>query len=599
MRLRRKTASLLVSVLLVSLLLSFIPQAAFQGEEQNENIAEFVDTVVAGTPHGPIVIGGDGEFRTIAEAESWPGDGSESDPFIIEDFDIDLGGTDGECIDIQDTSVHFIIRDCSFTGGSVIGGYGIYMWNATNCEVSGNIFYDNYYAMYIFDGNASVVNNEVLSTGSVGFFLSSLENSTISENTITGGQSGLILEGLRWCEINNNTITGSTQISMYLSFCDYLTLSDNDLISGTLAGLYLENSDNCTIIRNTCSDCGDGIFLSYARDNLFKDCTIEGNTNGLYFDVVGTSAWNVIEWCEFRDNLLWGIVVESGTRNLFKWNVFLNNSGPVTCDGSDNIFDYNHYDHYDKPDVDGDKIVDFPLSITGSGGAVDHHPLILFPAYPEWESSPVNQNIEFGEEFSYTLSIMPPIPVGEWYISDILRFVINETGTIKDIDTLDVGTYPIDIVVTNTYGLSLEGSFTVTVADSVSPVWMSLNQDKTFNFGDDVEIQLMAWDLAGIDSWYISDSVNFSVSPTSLVDTGILTIVGIENLAVGTYPLTITAYDPSGNYVTATLTVTVTTPGAGVGGGTEFIVSTAGLGVGILALVVAVFTFLSSRKSPE
>jgi hypothetical protein len=133
----------------------------------------------------------------------------------------------------------------------------------------------------------------------------------------------------------------------------------------------------------------------------------------------------------------------------------------------------------------------------------------------------------------------------------------------------------------------------------VSPVWISQIQDKTFGFDDDIEIQLMAWDLAGIDSWFISDAVNFSVSSTSLVDTGILTIAGIENLAVGTYPLTITAYDPSGNYITATLTVTVNAPGAGVGGGTEFIISTAGLGVGILALVVAMSTFLSSRKSSK
>jgi hypothetical protein len=277
----------------------------------------------------------------------------------------------------------------------------------------------------------------------------------------------------------------------------------------------------------------------------------------------------------------------------------VNNSfGAVDCDGSDNIFDYNYYDYYSGPDVDGDKIGDFPLSHPGAAGEEDPHPLLLFPTYPEWESSPVNQNIEFGEEFSYTLDVIPPIPVEDWEINDSIHFVIDETGTIRDIDTLDVGIYPIDIRVMNTYGLTLEGSFTVTVEDSVSPVWMSLNQDKTFSFGEDIEFQLMTWDLAGIDSWYISDSANFSVSSTSLVDTGILTIVGIENLAIGTYPLTITAYDPSGNYVTATLTVIVTAAGTG-SGGIESIVSTAGLGVGILALVVAMFTFLSSRKESK
>lgn len=108
---------------------------------------------------------------------------------------------------------------------------------------------------------------------------------------------------------------------------------------------------------------------------------------------------------------------------------------------------------------------------------------------------------------------------------------------------------------------------------------------------------MTAWDLAGIVSWELSDSGNFNLSSTSFTETDILTISGNENLVVGTYPLTITAYDPSGNYVTATLTVTVTTSGVGGGAtGTVFIMSTAGLVVGILALVVGIFAFLNSRK---
>jgi len=594
MRLKRKTASFLVSILLASLLLSSIHQTSLQREEQTGTEMKFVDTVVAGTPHGPITITGDGEFKTTAESESWAGEGSESEPYIIEDFDFDLGGTNGRCIDIQDTTAHFIIRDCTFTGASLTGGVGIYLFNITNGEISENILYDNHNGMYINADNSTIVRNEVLSTGSIGFW-ASMENSIISENTIHGGQTGLVLSGLVQCEICNNTITDSAQASMYLSSSDYLTISDNNLIRGTMAGLYLDFTDNCTINRNTCSECGNGISLSLSDDNSIKDCDLERNTNGLFIDPMG-SYENVIELCEFRDNVERGIILQTGSRNLVKWNVFVNNSfGAVHCDGSDNIFDYNYYDYYSGPDVDGDKIVDFPLSHPGTAGEEDPHPLLLFPTYPEWESSPVNQNIEFGEQFSYTLDVIPPIPVEDWEISDITHFVIDETGTIKDIDILDVGTYPIDILVTNAYGLTLEGSLTVTVEDSVSPVWMSLIQDKTFSFGDDIDIQLMAWDLAGIDSWYISDSENFSVSSISLVDTGILTIVGVENLDVGTYPLTITAYDPSGNYVTATLTVIVTTSGVDVSG-TEFIMSVSGLVVGSLALVVGIFAFLNSRK---
>jgi parallel beta-helix repeat protein len=599
MRLKRKTASLLITLLLASLLLSFIPQTNLQVEEQNGIDRKLVDTVVAGTPHGPIDITGDDQFKTIAEGESWPGDGSESDPYIIEDFDIDLGGTNGRCIYIRHTTVHFIIRDCTFTGASLAVGTGVNLNNVTNCEISGNIIFDNYYGLVIIGDNATVVNNEVLSTTAVGVYLSGLTNSVISGNTINGSMTGLILEGVIQCEVRNNTIADSSGTSMYLSFCDYLTLSDNDLINGNTAGLFLDNTDNCTIIRNTFSGCGDGIFISYSDENEIRDCTFESNTNGLAFDSMGSSGDSVIEWCEFRDNGERGVVIESATRSLFRWNVFLNNTlGPVECNGILNIFDFNHYDHITGPDDDGNKIADWPYLIQGSAGIEDPHPLLLQPTYPVWDSSPTNQHIEYGNEFSYALSIMPSIPVGEWEITDTTHFIMDDAGTIRDIDVLDVGTYPLNVTVTNTYGLSLEGSFTVSVADSVSPVWMSQNQDKTFSFDEDIEIQLIAWDLAGIDSWYISDSGNFSVSSTSLGDTGILAVVGIENLAAGTYPLTITAYDPSGNFVTATLTVTVTASGAGAGG-TEFIMSSSGLVLGIVALVVAIFSFLNTRKSPE
>ncbi|MFW9871191.1 MAG: hypothetical protein ACFFEL_16285, partial [Candidatus Thorarchaeota archaeon] len=87
-----------------------------------------------------------------------------------------------------------------------------------------------------------------------------------------------------------------------------------------------------------------------------------------------------------------------------------------------------------------------------------------------------------------------------------------------------------------------------------------------------------------------------SLISTSFGETAILTMIGIENLAVGTYPITVTAYDPSGNYVTATLTITVTVSEIGAAG-TEFIISTAGLGVAIVALIVGVYSFLQTRKS--
>ncbi|MHA2160006.1 MAG: right-handed parallel beta-helix repeat-containing protein [Candidatus Thorarchaeota archaeon] len=597
MKLRSKTKSLLVSILLVSFILSATPQTTLQEVEQMVNEREFGDNILAGTPHGSIVIIGDGDFKIIAEAESWEGDGSEETPYIIEGFDFDRGGTDGNCIDITDTTAHFVIRNCSFTGATATDRAGISLVNVTNCEVSDNFFFTNYNGMYLDCNNARILNNEFeVNAWTSGISALSLNNSIVSGNTVDGGggMSGFILWYVESCEISQNTIRNTWGSLMQISYSSNFTISDNEFVNGGQAINYFD-THNSTITRNDFSYNDYGISMLESNGNYVSGCMLENNTNGIR---LWDSQNNYIELCEIVNNEERGLEIHAtATSNLFKWNTFRNHSiANVIDDGTGNIGDYNYYDDYIGSDFDNDGIGDVPYLLSGTAGNVDSHPLLLKPASPVWDSPPENQNIEFGNSFSYNLEISSSVLIEDWYISDTTHFFVDETGTIRNTDILDVGIYSIDILVTNVYGLSMEGSFTVTVEDSVNPLWISQIQDKSFSYGDDIEIELMAWDLAGIDNWDISDSGNFSISTTSFAENGILTIMGIDNLAMGTYPLTITAYDPSGNYVTATLTVTVTTA-TPAGGGTDFIVSTAGLGIAIVALIVGVFSLIGSRKS--
>ena len=600
MRIEKKGTTILVSILLVSLLLSFIPQANFKtnttlhgvGPTEPEHAME--RALVSGVLHIPIVILGDGGFKAQAEVEGWPGNGDESSPYIIEGFDIDLGGSNGRCIEIADTAVHFIIRNCSLTDASSSGGIGIRLWNVSNYEVSNNILYNNHVGMQLNGNNASIVDNDFdAGSGSIGISIDSMRNSVISGNTFTGGQTGLNLISLNQCEISHNTVTGSPDTSMHLYFSHFITVSDNDFSGAVTVGIDLDYSDNCTIIRNNASNGGLGILLDEANDNSIRECTLEGNTNGMSFIL---SEKNVVEFCKIRNNPQWGIVIDSSsTRNLFRWNVFQDLLfGPAQCNGIVNIFDYNYYDYYVGVDENGDGIGDFPNPIPGTADAADYHPLLLEPAFPVWNPSPSSQELEFGDRFSYSLGVSSPVPIDDWHISDTTHFMVDDTGIIMDRGVLEVGTYPIDVVITNTHALSLEGSFTITVLDTTSPVWISQIQDKSFSAGEDIDIQLTAWDLAGIDSWDISDSENFSIASISFAETGIVTISDIGDLAAGTYTLTITTYDPSGNYVAASFAITVTGPGAAAG--IEFIMSTAGVGLGLVALIIALMTSAKARK---
>ncbi|MGY5873610.1 MAG: hypothetical protein RTV72_15280, partial [Candidatus Thorarchaeota archaeon] len=98
----------------------------------------------AGLPHSPITIDGNQNFSDTASLEGWPGDGSQSTPYIIEGFDIGVGGPSGYCIDIRNTDVYFEIRSCFLTGASA----GIYLAATSNGLLADNICSGNFYGIY-------------------------------------------------------------------------------------------------------------------------------------------------------------------------------------------------------------------------------------------------------------------------------------------------------------------------------------------------------------------------------------------------------------------------------------------------------------------
>ncbi len=109
MKVRGKFAILGAVIIVISFLL---PAEISMAKESKY---EFAETERSYTPHGIIRINSDAEFAQIAQQEGWPGDGSESNPYIIEGYEIDAQGV-GNCIYIGNTTVHFIIRNCYLHG---------------------------------------------------------------------------------------------------------------------------------------------------------------------------------------------------------------------------------------------------------------------------------------------------------------------------------------------------------------------------------------------------------------------------------------------------------------------------------------------------
>ncbi|MFW9985527.1 MAG: NosD domain-containing protein [Candidatus Odinarchaeota archaeon] len=370
-------------------------------------------------PYSPIAIYGDTEFHNTASSESWSGDGSFGDPYIIENYLIDVGGAPQSGIYINSTSVYFIIRHCIILGATTSGYFG--------------------------------------------------------------------------------------------------------------RGILLENVTNGQLINNTCQDNRIGICLVTTSELN----TLANNTCVNNFE----SGLQLLDFC---------------ANNTIHWNCFGNNPTNVVDNSTFNWYYYNYYSDYGGSDGNADGIGDTSHPIFGDAGNQDFYPLMYCSKPPTWAIPLSDRIIEFGSNFAYDLDATHAGPI-TWSLIASPSFTIDNTGLVTNVISLAVNNYPVQVRVSNIYGVSLDGSFVVTVQDTTSPTWVTSPTDQILVYATSLEYQLEATDLSGIDRWVIDDEVNFTISSTGLLANTIF-------LSPGIYPLTISVYDPYDNELSANITITVQAP---------------------------------------
>ncbi|MHA1483755.1 MAG: NosD domain-containing protein [Candidatus Thorarchaeota archaeon] len=298
------------------------------------------DTVLVNvsTAPGALLITSNSDFVT----QSWPGSGTEIDPYIIEGLDITLNATTAY---IGDVDAHFVIRGCSFSShvehfgdgiifNNVTNGQiesciimrktaGIYVTNSDNCTIWNNTIYDNYDAGIYAAGttNLTISENEaynstrcveILNSGSIAVY-----NNTIYE----GHDSGVYVESSPGTVVSLNTIyhVGSTMMgpspstvmfmmspgctasnnTLHSSFMGIASVMSpeciiaNNTINDILMGTYIYVSGSCVVTDNTLSNSG---FLIYGMTPADSYMIVSGNTvNGKPFGYVWNSTGEVID----------------------------------------------------------------------------------------------------------------------------------------------------------------------------------------------------------------------------------------------------------------------------------------------------------------
>ncbi|MFX1604273.1 MAG: right-handed parallel beta-helix repeat-containing protein [Promethearchaeota archaeon] len=314
----------------------------------------------------PIVISNNSDFADQAMTNLWDGNGSISDPYIIEGLNITTIGA--SAIHIGNTTVFFEIAGCFILGGTA----GIFLENVTH---------------------AKIWNTTIRYSESRGILVSESDDVKVTNNTIVGmsgaDSTGLYSLGSHYCEFSNNTIEAvlgwdilidySHNCSIthnYLStaYYDGIRLRDssennitlNEIAHSRLSGIKLGNSHKCRIEQNIVEYSeGDGISIEAS-----SSCMIEENVvheSGYYsLDLAGDTSDIVAN--TFYKSQIQGLRIQSDS-SLVTHNNFIENnlaftlfSSYIADVGLNNDISGNYYDVWTWPDEDENDIVDRPYS---------------------------------------------------------------------------------------------------------------------------------------------------------------------------------------------------------------------------------------------
>jgi len=319
----------IVASLVLVLLLNMMSVADFDGVPQRstENVLELEreGMRVGGTTHAPIIIDGDTNFSATVLVEGWSGNGSHANPYVIESLDIDHGGSAEVCINIINTRVHFIVRNCVLTGANVSPGSGLHLNNVTNGEIINNICTNNSYGIVLILSNSSIVaNNTCTNSNNKGVVLSSSSSNTVTNNTCTNNNYGVTLSSTSI----NNVVTDNTCTSNNFGITLGSTSKDNVVTDNTCNsnnyGIVTSSSTNNTmIVNNTCNDnLLYGIYVLLSSSNTVVNNTCTNNTQ--YGIFIEAGYYNVVVNNTCSSNQF-GVMLTSGVNSTVANNICTNN----------------------------------------------------------------------------------------------------------------------------------------------------------------------------------------------------------------------------------------------------------------------------------
>ena len=185
-------------------------------------------SAISYTNFSPITINGDADFANKTNTNYWLGNGTATNPYIINKLNITSSLANITLISIANTMVTFSIQN-DWLGGGMIG---IFLQNATNGYIE---------------------NNLIQSCIGYGIELFQSPQNALINNTIT------------------NIVGSGVHSGIYCSQSDQ-TLLENNTCSFNSIGIWLDQSTNCSVIANWVNYNGIyGIYTAYQGEILILE----------------------------------------------------------------------------------------------------------------------------------------------------------------------------------------------------------------------------------------------------------------------------------------------------------------------------------------
>ena len=328
---KSNTRSKIIILITLGILLAFLPifinnprftardrdiTSTYNNEFDHENLKL---SAVSGKIH----IDGNSGWTAFKAAGNCTGNGTISEPYVIEDLEIDGEGS-GSCIFIENSDVYFRIENCTLYNAGV--------------RVPPNP--DDRAGIRLLNVDNSQLINNNCSSNPIGILLESSDNNTISENIVNNNSwIGISLDESDNNIISGNTVNNNPSFGLLSYLCFFNNISTNVFKNNNINGIYSHTCSNSTISGNTVFNSSHGIYLAFdiynkvlgndvhhnSEDGIFirgVNCIISGNNasynavNGIF--LVGWWSW------------------ESGANNTISGNIANYNQVGIRLEGTNN-----------------------------------------------------------------------------------------------------------------------------------------------------------------------------------------------------------------------------------------------------------------------